>query len=91
MNMLRVEGLDARQQDIYFFEPDKDFDLLIVSGFSLSPENLRRLLAQGHIICEPYQAGRLHTNPDFNFVEDLETLGTHFDDQKKGYFLFRRV
>lgn len=90
VNVLKEKGLDARCQDVHTFEPDRDFDLLLVMRFHLTPEDLRRFLKKGHMICDYYQAGDTYDNPDFKFIEDMENLGKSFDRNGAGYYLFRR-
>lgn len=90
IDALLAEGMNARCCYIQDFQPDMEFDLLLVIRFSVPPPDLRRLLRRGHVICDSYPADKLIENPDFAFVEDLEHPEREFQRGRRDYFLFRR-
>ena len=89
VNALRAKELDARHTTIQDFEPDREFDLLIVMNFHLPDPHPSRLLKRGYAICNHYQSWCLYDNPDFAFIEDLEHPERGFS-YRAGYFLFKR-
>lgn len=90
INILSAAGLDARCRDAHIFVPDREIDLLLVMRFSLTPQDFRRILPRGRVLCDYYQGRQAYSNPDFGFVMDMERPDKRFDRNGKGYYLFER-
>ena len=90
IDLMRQDGLDAREADAHKFIPDRDFNLIISMEFGLTSDDFRRLLRSGHVICDYYQSVELSRNPDFDFVENLDHPERGFEERSLDYLLFRR-